>query len=181
MFARKLRLNLIMAIASSATVFYLGCGDDDDGNQTPSNKGGASSSTGGKGGTGGTGGTTNKGGGSSTGGSDTGGTTSEGGSAGTPQGGGTTEGGGAGAPQGGSAQGGGGGAPQGGGNGGEGGGVLPDCDELNDAMPRCYEACTPTTSEQIMNTCAEGVDCTPFDNSTLTGLDPNGELPMPIP
>lgn len=189
MFARTIRLNAIFMLATSATVFYLGCGDDDDGNPTPSNKGGASGTTGGAGNKGGSGGSTaGKGGGSATGGDGTGGT-GDGGApttGGTGDGGTPAEGGSAGAAQGGGGAGGtpseGGSAGDTGGAGGAAGGTaLPDCVAGELSVDECYENCTPTTSEEIMNRCSEGVECTPFDNKTLTKLLPNGGLPTPIP
>ena len=44
----------------------------------------------------------------------------------------------------------------------------------------CY-ACTPQTTEQFLNSCADGTQCLQFDRSRLTGLLlPDGALP-PLP
>jgi hypothetical protein len=184
MITQKLKLHVIASVAACATVFYLGCGDDDSGNPTPSNNGGSSgaSSKGGaagstaQGGKGGSGGATSTGG-TSAGGKGEGGAGNVTSTAGAGAGG-QPEGGSAGQPQGGT-------AGQEGGNGGGGGGgvgdaALPDCADLN--TDKCYENCTPTTSEQLLNHCSDArTGCTPFDNSLLTKLGPGGALPTPIP
>lgn len=67
MTTHKMKLHVIAAVAACASIFYVGCGDDD--NATPSNRGGASGTSGGSssmGGAGTTGGRSSSGGRAST-------------------------------------------------------------------------------------------------------------------
>jgi hypothetical protein len=175
------KLQKITALAAFATLFYVGCGDD-DGNEAPG-KGGSSSSSGGKPGSGG--GATTEGGKPSAGGKpgSSGGSTSMAGNASGGAGGEPV------VPEGGSA--GGGGAPvtpEGGSSGagaGGGGSVREPCGTTTyDAAAKCYKDCEPAKtnkSEQFLNHCSEaGAECTPFDNGSLTKLGANGALP-PLP
>lgn len=172
-------LQLFAAVLSIGTVMFVGCGGDDDDNATPSNAHGGSTAKGGDTGKGGSTGneagqTSNTSGGT---GNDTGGTTA------SPQGGNS------------SSEGGAGGQPttsEGGstGNNNEGGSAgeapvgpppQPDC-KASDLKgdPACYKDCAPVKtddSKYFINHCgAPGVECTPFDNSTLTKLV-NGKVP----
>ncbi|MFZ5893691.1 MAG: hypothetical protein ACOY0T_21700 [Myxococcota bacterium] len=164
------KLHVMTAVAAFATLFWAGCGDDDD-NPSPGSggsgvTGGKSGATGGSTGSGGkasggmsgtTGGTTGMGGEQP----GTGGITSEGGSGGVPP---VAEGG----------SGGGGGVPSEG---------EPCTTAHYDATAECYAACVPTKttdSEQFLNRCSEaGAQCTKF-TAALPKLGANGTLP-PLP
>jgi hypothetical protein len=173
------KFQAMTAVAAFATLFYVGCGDD-DGNEKPG-AGGSGATTGGKASTGGT---TAKGGGAATAGGQVG---TSGGA--TGKGGGAAQGGAGGDPvipsEGGS-----GGVPiitpGEGGSGGAGGSdaLAEPCTTAHfDATAACYSNCAPTktnASEQFLNHCSEaGAQCTKF-TATLTKLGANGELP-PLP
>ena len=170
------KLHLSAAVAVFATLFYVGCGDDDE-NVSPStggasanggktgsggaNNAGTNPGTGGKVGSGGkagvSGGSANQGGETSTGGV----APSEGGVGGIPL-----------TPEGGS--GGAGGAPE----------MLPPCSSATyDATAECYTGCAPATtatSEQFLNHCSEaGAQCTKF-TAPLPKVGATGALP-PLP
>jgi len=174
------KLHAMTAGAVFAALFYVGCGDDDS-NEAPG-KGGSTSASGGK--SSGGGGATSNGGKPTTNGgkpSTNGGTTGDGG----------TSGGAGGEPPVVNPEGGSGGVPPvtsegGAGAGGMPGDILPvlcSAATLNPTL-KCYENCTPTKttdSEQFLNHCTDlGVECTKFDNSTLTKLGTGGALP-PLP
>jgi len=174
---KSFSVHVLATIIACTTFAFVGCGDDDDDNDVPSNtsggktnKGGATGNSAGDEGSGGT--TSAKGGSSSKGGST------------SVEGGGPSSGGGDGDPKGG-AGGSGGGEIEPGGAGGVGGAapIGEPCTELSGDEPACYADCAPVKTDdslQFLNRCSAGVECTPFDNTSLGGWDDNGELP-PLP
>jgi hypothetical protein len=179
----NLKLHVLAAVLASASVFHVGCGDDDD-NARPSNTGGKSGTGGsstGTGGKSGTGGSSTATGGEPTGTGGIDGTSGAGNNTSAGSGGEPTVGGAGGTP---GTDGGTPGTDGGAAGSGGAGPQLPACDDSHfDSTNECYLDCEPNTtasSEEFLNHCSDaGANCTPFDNTTLDKLV-NGALP-PLP